>query len=646
MCGIAGVFNYRTGAPVNRGALRRMGDAVAHRGPDASGFHCDGPIGLAHRRLAILDLSEQGRQPMYTADGRFAMVFNGEIYNYLELRAELERDGCRFRTQTDSEVLLALYARRGAEALARLRGMFGVAVWDLRTRELFLARDRVGIKPLYYAETADGLVFASEAKSLFEYPGVACEVDRGEIDTFMTFGYVPGARTMFRGVRKLLPGHTLTVTADGTVVRQYWDVRAAPDRARSVEDTARELYERALESTALHLRSDVPVGIFLSGGLDSSAIVSLLHDAGISGVKTFSVAYRDGVEFDESRYAELVSRHFGAEHHVLYVDPSQFQEFIPGYVWHMDEPVTEAAALSLYFVSRELRQHVTVALSGEGADELFAGYQIYRYMLWLERYRRLPSAVRSIAAAPMLATMVGARLRKYLTMAAYPLPERYLGVSVSEPWRRDEVYSPALRDEILRVQPESALARYYAASAGQDALSRMLYVDLKTWLVDDLLIKADKMTMANAVELRVPFLDHTIVEFAATIPPELKLHHGVAKWILKRAMASRLPQEILARPKVGFPTPLERMFRRPLAAYLHDVLLSSRAIARGYFDATRVRQMIVEHATGVQDHHRRLWQLVVLEEWHRAFVDRARSAPAHVIPVSTPAAPMRPAAVH
>jgi asparagine synthase (glutamine-hydrolysing) len=635
VCGIAGVFNFRSLTHADAAAVQRMGDVVAHRGPDASGVYVDGPTGLAHRRLAILDLSDQGRQPMYSADGRFAMVFNGEIYNYLELRDELQRAGHHFRTQTDSEVLLTLYALEGPAALSRLQGMFAIGIWDAERRELFLARDRVGIKPLYYVETPDGLVFGSEAKSLFEYPGVPCDVDRDQIDTYMTFGYVPGARTLFRGVKKLLPGHALTVTSHGLTCREYWDVRYAPNHARDAEDTASQLHDLLLDVTNMHLRSDVPVGVFLSGGLDSSAVVSLLSEAGVSGIKTFSVAYRDGEAFDESQYAGLVSRHFGTTHHVLYVDPSHFEDFIPDYVWHMDEPVTEAAALSLYFISRELRQHVTVALSGEGADELFAGYQIYRYMLWLERYRQAPMLLRSHVAEPIAAMVPSGKVQKYLEMARLPLAERYLGVGVSEPWHRRALYSPSMRDPVTRPATEDVTGRYYGRSAGHDALSQMLYLDLKTWLVDDLLIKADKMTMANAVELRVPFLDHRVIEFAATVPSDLKLHRGVAKWILKKAMGARLPAEILQRRKMGFPTPLTQMFRGPLSTYLYDLLTSARAVARDYFDARRVRRLIAEHVSGRHDHHRVLWQLVVLEEWHRAFIDghRDRSRPPADAPV-------------
>ena len=321
-----------------------------------------------------------------------------------------------------------------------------------------------------------------------------------------------------------------------------------------------------------------------------------------------------------------MSERFGTEHHVLYVEPASFRDFIPGYVWHMDEPVTEAAALSLYFVSRRLREHVTVALSGEGADELFAGYDIYRYMRWLERYRTLPQLVRSGLLNPLL-SLAGNKVRKYVRLSELPLEERYLGVSLHDPWQPTALYTEGFRAEIA-APGHAALAAYYGRSVGRDPLTRMLYCDLKTWLVDDLLVKADKMTMANSVELRVPFLDYRVVEFAARVPSRMKQRGRHVKWILKQAMASRLPQEILERPKVGFPTPLALMFRSDLSDYLSDVLLSGAARQRGYFDARAVERLIADHLQGRRDNHKALWQLVVLEEWHRTFVDRPAS---HVV---------------
>ena len=622
MCGIAGVFNYRSDAPADRFAVRRMAASIAHRGPDADGFHFDGSVALAHRRLAILDLSERGRQPMSTPDGRFTLVFNGEIYNYIELRNALRRDGWTFRTETDTEVLLALLARYGPAALSRLNGMFAFALWDQQRRELFIARDRVGIKPLYYAETAQGFVFASEAKALFEYPGVACEVDVPQIQSFMTFGYVPGTSTLFRGVRKLLPGHSVTITNRGPRFDEYWDVRYAPDTARSVPETAAALHDLLLDAMRIHLRSDVPLGVFLSGGLDSSAVVSLLREAGIDRIRTFSVAYESGPQYDESPYAKLVSDHFRTTHHVLYVQPDRFAGFIPEYVWYMDEPVAEGPALSLYFISRELRQHVTVALSGEGADELFGGYQIYRYMLWLDRYRRFPPALRDRILHPLLRRVPHDKVRKYADLATLPLEQRYLGVRLRERAPAASLYSDAMQEHAGATS--TPLTAYYGRCKDADPLSRMLYVDLKAWLVDDLLVKADKMTMANSVELRVPFLDYRVVEFAATIPSKLKLRHGDVKWILKKAMAPQLPDRIVQRPKVGFPTPLAPMFRRDLIGYVKDLLLSPTFRDRGYFNADAISRLITEHASGVHDHHNLLWQLIVLEEWHRAFIDERR----------------------
>jgi len=354
-------------------------------------------------------------------------------------------------------------------------------------------------------------------------------------------------------------------------------------------------------------------------------MVSLAAEAGSTGIKTFSVAYREGAAFDESSYARRVSKHFATDHEVLYVEPAQFQGFIPDYVWHMDEPVTEAAALSLYFISKQLRQKVTVALSGEGADELFAGYRVYQYMQWLERYRSLPRSLRDGVLSPVLRRLPHPRARRFAMLAEAPLDQRYLGVPLYDARRQDGLYSPRFARSRPH-QSSSPLTQYWAASEGWDPLSRMLYVDQKAWLVDDLLVKADKMTMASSVELRVPFLDHRVVEFAATVPSSMKLRQGQVKWILKRAMDSRLPTEILGREKVGFPTPLASMFRGSLSEYLYDVLLSRRAVERGYFVSAAVERLVVDHTEGRADHHKTLWQLVVLEEWHRRFIDRGSAA--------------------
>jgi asparagine synthase (glutamine-hydrolysing) len=626
MCGIAGFFNVHTQAPADEAVVRQMNDLQRHRGPDADGTWSDGPVALGHRRLSILDLSERGRQPMASADGRFVIVYNGEVYNYVELRHALEADGSRFRTDTDTEVVLQLFAREGARSLQKLNGMFAFAIWDRVERTLFIARDRVGIKPLYYAETAHGVAFASEIKALLVCPGVKAEVDARLIPTYLEFGYVPGAETAMRGIRKLPPAHWLEISERGTRVERYWDVAFEPDRERTIARTADELHALLLDAVRIHLRSDVPVGVFLSGGLDSSAMVALLSEAGIRNIKTFSVAYDEPGEYDETRYAELVARRFGAEHHVLKLDADRFAGYIPEYVWHMDEPVSEAAGISLSFIARSLREHVVVALSGEGSDEIFGGYDIYRYMRLIERYRRAPEALRERVIAPLAAALGGDKVRKYLQLARLPLEERYRGVSLNEPSRVDGLLTPGLRSLARAHRPAARLAEFYARAAGADTLSRMLYVDLNAWLVDDLLVKADKMTMARSVELRVPFLDHRVVEYAATIPSGLKQRGGDVKWILKRVMAGRLPREILRRKKTGFPTPLAIMFKRDLSDYVRETLLSRNSVDRGYFEAAAVRRLVEEHAAGRRDHHKLLWQLLVLEEWHRRFDMRTEAA--------------------
>src|SRR5713101_452410 len=366
MCGLAGMYNFRSLAPADRAAVERMTRLLIHRGPDDEGFYFKHALGLGHRRLSILDLSERGHQPMCTADERFVIAYNGEVYNYLEIRKDLEADGHVFQTETDTEVILALYAQKGPECLQYLNGMFALAIWDSAERTLFLARDRVGIKPLYYAETADGIVFASEIKALLASQRVSPQVVVANIDTYLSFDYVPGVETLFQGVRRVLPGQWLQISPEGIKSTSYWDLEYAPNHQRNPQETAEELRELLLDAMRIHLRSDVPVGVFLSGGLDSSATVALLTEAGIHNLKTFSVAHQAGGQYDETPYARLVADRFQTNHHVLYMDPNQFLDCIPRFIWYMDEPVAEAPAIAFYLIAKLLREHVTVALSGEG----------------------------------------------------------------------------------------------------------------------------------------------------------------------------------------------------------------------------------------------------------------------------------------
>jgi len=619
MCGIAGIYNFRSGRPVAPSELRAMGSSMAHRGPDDEGYYEEGPLGLAHKRLTILDTSRRGRQPMFTEDGQLAITFNGEVYNFLELRAELEAAGHTFQTATDTEVLLRLYQVEGEDMLDKLNGMFAFAIWDRRSKRLFIARDRLGIKPLYFTVGAEGLAFASEIKALLAIAPGKPKVNLEMLDAYMSVGYVPTERTLFQGIEKLQPGWCMTVDRDGPRGRQYWDLK--PETEEMSED---ECVRRSLgllrDSVRLQLRSDVPLGVFLSGGVDSSAVVALMHEMGIRDIRTFTVAYDFGPEYDETRYARQVAEKFGTIHREVFVTPQEFRDFIPSLVWHMDEPVTESAAISLFFVSKLAREDVTVVLSGEGSDEVFGGYPIYKYMHALERYRLLPPALRQKLINPLL-NRLGGKWGKYTDLSDQPLAKRYTGVSFYDTPVKDALYRPEIKSLFNGSAMPGLVGRYYDRTEGLDPLLRMMYLDVKSWLPDDLLIKADKMTMATSVELRVPFLDHRLVELGGRIPPRLRIKGWETKYILKKALEPYLPKEILYRGKMGFPTPLAMMFKSELRGYVEEVLGSDRFADRGYFRPEAVRSMLREHAAGERDHHRVLWQLLVLEEWHRKLID-------------------------
>jgi asparagine synthase (glutamine-hydrolysing) len=619
MCGIAGLYCFRSGRPVGCDEVTAMAARIVHRGPDDEGIFTDGSLGLAHRRLTILDTSRRGRQPMATRDGAFTITYNGEVYNFLELKEDLAARGHEFRTKTDTEVLLHLYEEHGDAFLERLNGMFAFALWDRSRRRLLLARDRLGIKPLYYTWTADGIAFASEIKALLAVPGVRAEVDPEMLDAYMSVGYVPTERTMFRGIQKLQPGWAMKIEDGRAELFQYWDLDPKP-QAMSEADCVEEVTALLRDAVRLQLRSDVPLGVFLSGGVDSSAVVALMHELGVRDIETFTVAYDFGPQFDETRYARQVAEKFHTRHHEVYVTPGEFRDFIPTLVDHMEEPVTESAAVSLYKVSRLARERVVVVLSGEGSDEVFGGYPIYSYMQALERYRRIPAPLRNGVINPLLERL-GGKWGKYTHLSRLPLTERYAGVSFYESPGKEALYRPEVRKLFNGSAMPGLVARYYEKTEGRDAISRMMGLDVKSWLVDDLLIKADKMTMACSLELRVPFLDHRLVELGARIPARLKVRGLTTKYILKKAMEPYLPKEILYRPKMGFPTPLAHMFKGEMKEYVADVLGSERAMDRGYFRPEEVRRLVGEHLAGTRDHHRVLWQLLVLEEWHRKFID-------------------------
>ena len=620
MCGICGFVNLDRTQPANPAVLESMRDIIRHRGPDDAGLYIDGPVALGHRRLSIIDIGG-GHQPMSNEDGSVWIIFNGEVYNYVELRRDHLEGRHQFASHSDTEVMIHAYEDFGKDCVKYFNGMFAFAIWDSRTQTLFLGRDRVGVKPLYYTIQGGTFIFASEIKAILQHPAVARRVDPIAVDEFMTYGYVQGARTAFDGIFRLPEGHTLTLRDGAVTVARYWDLEFKPDETRSEQDHIDRVRELLTDSIRLRLRSDVPLGVLISGGMDSSAVVGLLS-RGVGKIKTYSIGFDAGSEYNELHYARRVAQHFGTDHHETILAPEVFREFIPKFIYHMDEPVTEAAALPLYYVCDLAARDVTVILSGEGSDELFAGYPIYRYMRLMETYRHVPSALRDAAAAILRGLRPDAKTDKYLALAAQPLEQRYLNVHLYDVRLRGTLYTKDFSNAV-HADPFEPIADIYSHTRQWDLLSRLLYLDTRSWLPNDILIKADRMSMAKSLELRVPFLDYRLIEYAATIPSRYKLRGSTSKYILKQMLKDVLPSWVLERRKMGFPTPVALMFRNELTTYVQSVLTDPSTERRGYFDPAAVRTLIDQHVSGQADHHSALWRLVVLEEWHRQFIDAA-----------------------
>jgi len=625
VCGIAGIVELDPNARVSRHVLESMAESIAHRGPDDDGFLIDGNAGLAHRRLSIIDVAG-GSQPVWNEDRSVAVVFNGEIYNYAELTDRLEGLGHRFVTRSDTEAIVHGYEQYGADVVDHLRGMFAFAIWDRPRRRLLLARDRLGIKPLYFARTQRLLAFGSEIKALLEVPEVPRELDPEALDLYLSLRYVPAPRTMYRGIEKLEPGHVLVCENRQVTVRRYWDVphrrldSASPQAHPSV--LRRRFAELLDECVDMHLMSEVPLGVFLSGGLDSTAVLAVADKIAGRPFRTFTVGYEptsaEALAANEFTYARLAAESFRAEHTEVTLADADFASALPELVWHLDEPLSDPACVPLFYVSRRSREDVTVVLSGEGADEILGGYGIYRRMLDLESAYRWTGG-RLGALAPLAARLgAGERAQQAIRLAGKPLERRYRGVARSFfPETKNRLLGRAARPTNL---VDEVFARHFEACAGAPALDRMLYVDLKTWLPDELLMKADRMTMASSQELRVPFLDHRLVELAAEVPPSLKVQNGTGKVLLREVMAGRVPGAIIERTKKGFPVPTATLLRR-LGSYGRDLLLGPRSACRANFDIAVVENLLSAHDSGSGRFDQEIWSLLIFELWHGVFLD-------------------------
>lgn len=628
MCGIAGYIDLwdASGRAHDERAeiLDRMCRVIRHRGPDDQGVMVEPGVALGMRRLSIIDLAG-GHQPISGEDGSVTIVFNGEIYNFLELKPELEARGHVFKTDSDTETIVHGYEEFGADCLKDLRGMFAFAIWDARARKLLIARDRAGKKPLYYTITPKGtLVFGSEIKSLLQHPDVERELNVEALDAYLTLGYVPDPLSIFRHVHKLPPGHYLSFSEGKVSVTQYWDFNFRDEKPRPEAEYIEEVQRLLDESVRLRLISDVPLGAFLSGGIDSSTVVALMARHMGQPVKTFSIGFHED-SYNELKYARVTAKKFGTDHHEFFVTPD-ICSIVDELAWHFDEPFADSSALPTYMVSKLARDYVTVILSGDGGDELFAGYTRYVVDRKREGFGLLPKPLRERVMRPLSQRLPHAAWgRNYLHNVSLDPISRYLdSVSIFSSLNRKSLYTPGFSQQLKQGSYASRLFQQLAAEIDSDEpIDCLLYLDSKTYLPGDILVKVDRMSMAVSLEARAPLLDHKLIDFVTGIPASLKLAGFETKHLLKKAIEDLVPHEILHRPKQGFGVPIQEWINRELRSRLRETLTEPRTRQRGYIDAHYVDVLLDEHERGRRDHSMGLWALFMLELWNRQFLDRS-----------------------
>ncbi len=626
MCGIAGIVSTELSAQ----PIHQMIDALKHRGPDDSGVWNDEYCALGHRRLAIIDLSAAGRNPLSGQSGKIWITFNGEIYNFQALRQELEQLGYQFQTRTDTEVIVNAYEEWGVDCLKRLRGMFAFAIWDTRNRRLFLARDRVGKKPLFYGQFGKRFLFASELQGLLADKSIRREVNPSAIDSYLSWGYVPAPYTAFKNIFKLPPAHYLTLDlkeADFDIhLERYWSLDYAPKMRINETEAIEALREKLTEAVRLRMISDVPLGAFLSGGIDSSIIVGLMAQLSNKPVKTFSIGFEEAA-YNETEHARRIANLWQTEHHEFIVKADALA-ILPKLVRHYGEPYADSSAIPTFYVSQETRQSVTVALNGDGGDESFAGYERYLGNRIAERANRFPGFAFSAGTLHrVLPDSINPKNRlrqakRFLAVATKPMAERYghwVGFLREE--EKQQIYSSDFQAQLNGSRPQSWLASLFEKARDLEAIDAAMSVDVESYLPYDLLVKVDITSMANSLEARSPFLDQEVMEFAARLPVDLKLKGKQAKYLLKRAFPEMLPAENIERRKMGFGVPVGEWFRSSLRSLLTDALLSEQAAKRFYFQPEQIRHLVSEHLERKADHGFKLWNLLMLELWHREFID-------------------------
>lgn len=639
MCGIVGTASVR-GAPVDHALLRQMCDAIVHRGPDDEGYYTsdaerglggllDGMarVGLGMRRLSIIDLAT-GKQPIHNEDKTVWIVLNGEIYNYPELRVELESCGHTFYTNTDTEAIVHAYEEYGNDVPQHLRGMFAFALWDVARQQLLLARDRVGKKPLLYANVGGRLIFASEFQALLAHPDVSREVNKEALSNYLAFMCIPAPQTAFRHIHKLEPGHTLIWKNGEFKTERYWSLDFRQKTDLGEKEAGKRAVDLLRDAVRVRLMSDVPLGAFLSGGIDSSAVVALMSELSSERVKTFSIGF-DEKDFSEIAHARRIAERFGTEHHEFVVRPNAI-EVLPTLVRHYGEPYADSSAIATYYLAKMTRQHVTVALNGDGGDECFAGYERYAAMRLGERYHKLPRLLRERVMEPAIAAIPEAgatrsrlgKARRFLDVVGRPTHERYLRwTSVFSDEMKAEVCTSGFLTETTQAQAIRFVQPWFSGNGEIEVVDRALMADTFNYLPNDLLVKVDIASMAVSLEARSPFLDHHVMEFAASLPARFKLRGLTTKYLLKKALRGLVPQENLTRSKMGFGVPIGQWFRSELKGLLNEAILSDHSLGRGYFKPDAVRHLVDDHAAQRRDYSHQLWALLMLELWHQEFID-------------------------
>lgn len=623
MCGICGTVRL-----CSESLIKRMCDVMRHRGPDDEGYYLDkvNKVALGVRRLSIIDV-EGGHQPIHNEDGSVWLVFNGEIYNYKELRIELEKKGHRFYTMTDTETIVHLYEEEGEDCVKKLNGMFAFALWDRERKKMFIARDRLGIKPFYYTSSGGKFIFASEIKAILEYQGLDRETDTEGLLSYLTLQYVLAPMTMFKGIKKLLPGHILSIHNNKVEDRCYWDVDFFNNtRVEDEEICVEKIEEMFRKSVESRLISDVPLGALLSGGIDSSIVVAMMSSTLNRPVETFTVGFTVKKDYDETKYAREVASFLGTTHHELILHPKT-AEILPKIIRHLDEPIADQAALPTYLICQLAKKHVTVVLTGEGGDELFAGYPRYildRFAEFLHQFPHISnkSMIKRLINPLPFGSTLKRRMIKLFSSESDAFDRNVEWLSIFNKEELNALLSPHLKQILNNRHPVEDVRKYFK---GKESLDRLIHIDMKTWLVDDILAKVDKMSMATSVEARVPFLDHKLVEYVLTLQPYMKLRELTTKYVLKKIAYKFLPKQIIRRKKQAFRIPTERWFREELRDMVCDFLLSRKSLNQGYFVPEYIKHIAKQHFDGREDNSQKLWNLLCFELWHRIYIENDKS---------------------